>query len=130
MQALVIDDSKAMRGILRNMLRIIGFTVTEAENGREGLEALRRLGRPDVVFVDWNMPEMSGIEFLRAARADPAYRSLRVMMATTETDPAQVALALEAGADAHLGKPFTQEAVLRKLQALGVVPGEAGGAVP
>ena len=73
MRALVIDDSRAMRALLGRLLGEIGFAVDEAGNGREGLEHLGTHGAPDVVLVDWNMPEMSGFEFVQAVRANRDY---------------------------------------------------------
>ena len=118
MQSLVIDDSRAMRLILARMLRELGFEVAEASNGREGLEQLAPV-RPDLMLVDWNMPEMTGIEFLEAMRRPPYESGAKVVMVTTETEIPQVLRALGAGADEYLMKPFTKEAVLDKLHLLG-----------
>ena len=120
MHALVIDDSRTIRTILSKILRQAGYDVTEAANGREGLERLRGLAAPDVVLVDWNMPEMNGLEFLRTVRADPAHGRLRVMMVTTENELPQVRRALEAGADEYVMKPFTPEIIREKLDLLGL----------
>lgn len=121
MRALVIDDSTTMRRILGRMLRQIGFEVAEAGNGCEGLERLRQAADTDVVLVDWNMPEMDGLAFIRAVRADSAFDSVRLMMVTTESDLSRVATALEAGADEYVMKPFTEEIIREKLQLLGVI---------
>ena len=118
MRALVIDDARAMRLVLRQILHKLGFEVTEAGNGREGLEQLRRSGPPDVAFVDGYMPEMDGFAFIRAVRADPGLSGLRVVMVTAADDPAQVAAALEAGADEYVVKPFNKETILGKLDRL------------
>lgn len=120
MRALVIDDSRTMRVILAGMLRQFGFEITEAGNGQEGLDRLRQFGQPDIVLVDWNMPVMSGYEFVRAVRADPALSGLRLMMVTTETELEQVTAALNAGIDEYVMKPFTREAIKEKLGLLGV----------
>ena len=120
MRALVIDDSRAMRAILGQMLRQSGFEVAEAGNGREGLERLRQIERADVALVDWNMPEMNGFEFVRAVRADPAYRDLRLVMVTTETEASQVMSALEAGANEYVMKPFNRDVIVEKLSLLGL----------
>src|SRR5438552_5990570 len=109
-----------MRAILGQMLRQLGFEVSEAGNGREGLERLRQLGPPDLALVDWNMPVMSGYEFVRAVRADPALAAVRLMMVTTETELAQVATALEAGADEYVMKPFNRDVIVEKLGLLGL----------
>ena len=119
MQSLVIDDSRAMRLILGRMLRGLGFEVAEAGNGREGLEQLSGGLAPELVLLDWNMPEMTGIEFLQAVRQPPYSSTAKVVMVTTETEIPQVMHALTAGADEYLMKPFTREAVVDKLHLLG-----------
>jgi two-component system, chemotaxis family, chemotaxis protein CheY len=118
--ALVIDDSRAIRLILARMLRDLGFEVDEATNGREGLARLVDGQTPDLVLVDWNMPEMSGIDFVTAARKPPYSSTARLMMVTTETEVPQMVRALEAGADEYVMKPFTREAIVEKLQLLGL----------
>lgn len=123
MQALVIDDSRAMRKILGQMLREMNLAVAEAGNGREALACLEKTGPVDVALVDWNMPEMDGFEFIQAVRADPRYAGLRLMMVTTETEMTQVARALEAGANEYVMKPFTKDIIREKLQLLGVTAG-------
>lgn len=119
MHALVIDDSRAMRLILCRMLGDLGFHVAEAANGREGLEGLAAGAAPDLVFLDWNMPEVTGIEFLEQMRRPPYSCAAKVVMVTTETEIPQVLRALGAGADEYLMKPFTVEAVVDKLHLLG-----------
>jgi two-component system, chemotaxis family, chemotaxis protein CheY len=119
MRALVIDDSKAMRALLGRLLGEIGFSVEEAGNGREGLEHLQAHGAPDVVLVDWNMPEMSGIEFVQAVRRNRDYDAVRLIMVTTETEMTRVVKALGAGLDAYVMKPFTKEAVVEQLERIG-----------
>ena len=120
MHALVIDDSRAIRLILARMLRDLGFEVDEATNGREGLARLDQGEAPDLMLVDWNMPEMSGIDFVTAVRQPPYSSTARVMMVTTETEVPQMVRALEAGADEYVMKPFTREAIVEKLQLLGL----------
>jgi two-component system, chemotaxis family, chemotaxis protein CheY len=121
-KALVVDDSKTMRTILGKMLVGIGYEVCQAGNGREALEVMDR-EFPDVslVLADWNMPEMNGLEFVTELRADRRYASVMVMMVTTETQIEQMTLALEAGANEYVMKPFTKDVILEKLQLLGVV---------
>ena len=119
MQSLVIDDSRAMRLILARMLRDLGFEVTEAGNGKEGLALLADGAHPELILLDWNMPEMTGIQFLDAVRKPPYSSTARVVMVTTETEIPQVLLALGAGADEYLMKPFTRESVVDKLNLLG-----------
>jgi two-component system chemotaxis response regulator CheY len=120
MQALVIDDSRAIRLILGKMLRGLGMEVADAENGRAALDLIDQGLDPTLVLVDWNMPEMTGIEFLATVREPPYLSTARILMITTETDLPQVMQALESGADEYLMKPFTEEAVLAKLALLGV----------
>ena len=120
MRALVIDDSKAMRSILSRMLRGLGFEVLEAANGREGLERLQESGKVDLALVDWNMPEMNGLEFIRTVRAEQSYNGVLLMMVTTETEMENVVRALAAGANEYVMKPFTQEVILEKLQIFGL----------
>lgn len=119
-RAMVIDDSRAMRGILRRMLVEAGLEVIEAANGREALDRLHAGETIDVALVDWNMPEMNGLEFVMAVRADPKYSGLRLMMVTTETEMHQVVRALEAGANEYVMKPFTVDVVREKLALLGI----------
>ncbi len=120
MRALVVDDSRAIRTVLRKMLVATGFEVVEAGHGREALEILAAGPCPDLALVDWNMPEVTGIEFVRAVRAEPSYAALRICMVTTETEMERMVEAFEAGADEYLMKPFTPEAVVDKMAILGL----------
>jgi two-component system chemotaxis response regulator CheY len=124
MHALVVDDSRAIRLILRRFLQEIGFEVAEAGNGIEALEALTDLyetADPALCLVDWNMPEMNGIEFVGAVRAKAEWAGIRLVMVTTENEMSQVVRALEAGADEYVMKPFTKEVIIDKLSLLGLV---------
>ena len=120
MRALVIDDSKAMRCILGRMLRGLGFEVMEAANGREGLQRLQEKGKIDLALVDWNMPEMNGLDFIRTVRAEQSYDGVLLMMVTTETEMENVVKALAAGANEYVMKPFTQDVIVEKLQIFGM----------
>ncbi len=121
-RALVIDDSRAMRMILSKALAEAGFDIVQASNGREGLEAMDREGASlQLVLVDWNMPEVTGLEFVERVRARPEFNSVPLMMVTTETEIEQVAKALEAGANEYMMKPFTPEAVEDKLRLMGIL---------
>ena len=127
MQAIVVDDSRAMRMLMGRLLKDIGFGVAEAGDGVEALVLLKeRLegapgGPVQLALVDWNMPEMSGIELVTALRSEPAFADLRIVMVTTETELSQVSRALEEGADEYLMKPFTKDDVLGKLELLGLL---------
>ena len=118
-RALVVDDSRATRALLRRLLASFGFDVAEAG---DGLEALHRLDAdvPDVVLVDWNMPVMDGLAFIKAVRAQQALERLLVLMVTSEGDPAHVARALIAGADEYATKPLTRETLAEKLELIGL----------
>ena len=120
-RALVVDDSRAMRMILSKALTEEGFEVSQAADGRAGLERMERDGGSfQLVMVDWNMPELSGLEFVQAVRAQPRFGSVRLLMVTTETEIEQMVRALEAGADEYLMKPFAPESVKDKLRLLGM----------
>ncbi len=122
-KALVVDDSRAMRMILAKTLTEAGFEVAQAANGRDALEIMEREGNSiGLLLLDWNMPEVSGIEVLEHLRARRVYDSVRVVMVTTETEIEQMTRALEAGADEYVMKPFTREAVEDKLRLIGVLP--------
>jgi two-component system chemotaxis response regulator CheY len=120
--ALVIDDSRAIRMILGRTLNRFGYEVCSAANGREALDMI---GQQDltlsVILVDWNMPEMNGLDFVKTIRADPRYREVPLMMVTTETEIEQMYRALEAGANEYVMKPFTDEVIADKLRLLGVL---------
>ena len=116
MRALIVDDSKAMRTILRKIVVECGFEdVIEAENGVQALVQLRKSGPPDLVLVDWNMPEMTGIEFVTRVRKDDTFDASMLMMVTTETEAARITEALVAGADEYVMKPFTSDALREKI---------------
>jgi two-component system chemotaxis response regulator CheY len=121
MLALVIDDSRAARSIIGNILKEIGMSVLQAANGLEALETLQKTPGVELLLVDWNMPAMNGLEFIKAVRADPTYQGVRVLMVTSEAETSQVKLALESGADEYLMKPFTKDVLVAKLNLLDVV---------
>lgn len=122
MRALIVDDSKPVRIVLRRMLEGLGFETTEASNGWEALEKLSGDARFDLALLDWNMPVMTGIELLRTVRARPELGGMKVVMVTTETEVEQVQRAMDAGASEYLMKPFTREGLLAKLELIGSVP--------
>jgi len=122
-RALVVDDSNAMRSIMARILRSVGFEVIEASDGQEALDRLQQGSPPQVALVDWNMPRMDGVEFLRSVRGNSAWDDVPVMMVTAETESSLVVTALEAGANDYLMKPFTREMLIEKLDLLGVEHG-------
>jgi len=121
MRALIVDDSRPIRRIESGILQELGFETTTADNGKQALEQLRTSTPPDVVLVDWNMPEMDGLEFIKEVRRDSRFAKLAVLMVTTETEPEQMMRALSAGADEYLMKPFQKESLVDKLRLVGVV---------
>jgi two-component system chemotaxis response regulator CheY len=122
-RALVVDDSRAMRAILSKALVESGFEVVQAANGREAIETMDREGLTlSLVLLDWNMPEISGIEVLEKLRSRSELSGVRMVMVTTETEIEQMARALQAGADEYVMKPFTREALEDKLRLIGVLP--------
>lgn len=123
MYAIVIDDSSAMRMILKRIVTGLGFEVTLAEHGKDALAKMEAANHPfDVALIDWNMPVMDGLAFVTAVRENPAWRSITLMMVTTESEQSQIVRALAAGAHEYLIKPFTPEAIAEKLELLGVLP--------
>lgn len=120
MLALVVDDSRTVRIIVGSILREIGMRVIEAPNGRLALKLVEENPDVELAVVDWNMPEMDGLEFIRTIRADSSHDSIRILMVTSETESDQVARALSAGANEYLMKPFTREILLAKLTLLDV----------
>ncbi|MBC8282717.1 MAG: response regulator [Nitrospinae bacterium] len=120
MRALVIDDSRAIRMILGQILKALKFEVFNAGHGLEALEKLKETGPVELALVDWNMPEMNGYEFVCEVRKDDKYQDMRLMMVTTETEMSQVIKALEAGANEYVMKPFTKEMIVEKLTIMGL----------
>ncbi len=119
-KALVIDDSQAIRTLLGSILETMKFDVTEAGDGREALKCLRALGQVDVALVDVVMPEMDGIAFVQAVRAEQMYKNIPLMMVTTESDKEQIAKAMQAGANEYVMKPFNKQMIQEKLAILGI----------
>ena len=121
MKALIVDDSRVLRRILGAYLQQLGFEISEAGHGREALEYLSTSACPDVVMVDWNMPEMNGLEFIQAVRSDERFKNLPLVMVTTELEMDHVATALTMGANEYVMKPFTKESLADKLQLIGLL---------
>ncbi len=119
-RTLVVDDSRVIRTIVGRALQELGFQPVEASNGRDALEHLQKEDLPSVIMVDWNMPEMNGLDMVRTVRANPAWADVRLIMITSENELERVQTALEAGADEYIMKPFTKEMIQEKLDLLGV----------
>ncbi len=117
MKILVVDDFSTMRRIVRNLLKELGFAnVSEAEDGVEALNKLRSEGNFEFVVSDWNMPNMTGIELLRAIRADAVLKHLPVLMVTAEAKRENIIEAAQAGASGYVVKPFTAATLDEKLK--------------
>jgi two-component system, chemotaxis family, chemotaxis protein CheY len=117
-RCLIVDDSRVIRKVSRHILESLGFEVEEAENGQDGLDhCAARM--PDVVLLDWNMPVMSGIEFLLQLRRREGGDKPKVVFCTTENDVAHIREAISAGADEYVMKPFDHETLQIKLQLVG-----------
>jgi len=126
---MVIDDSRAMRLILKRIVAQLGFSVVEAANGKEAMDYLNDAlasgddsKLPGLALVDCNMPEMNGLEFVTAVRAEQRLRNMTLMMVTTESEQSQIVRALASGAHEYVIKPFTPDAIIDKLTMLGLVP--------
>ncbi|MGH9599063.1 MAG: response regulator [Terracidiphilus sp.] len=120
MRALIVDDSHCVRVLLRGLLEARGIECEEAADGEAGLSLLRAGRRFDVALVDWNMPEMTGIEMVRKMRAE-GFAGVKAMMVTVEAGNEFIVSALDAGADEFLMKPFGVEALSEKLAMMGLV---------
>ena len=115
---LIVDDSRVIRKVSRHILETLGFEVAEAEDGKQGLDACE-VAMPDVVLLDWNMPVMTGIEFITQLRQREGGDRPKVVFCTTENDVAHIREAISAGADEYVMKPFDHETLQIKLQLVG-----------
>ncbi len=117
---LVVDDSRVVRKVARRILEGHGFAVREAEDGQQALDACNT-AMPDCVLLDWNMPVMSGIDFLKALRAKYGPDRPPVVFCTTETDMSFIEQAIEHGAQEFIMKPFDEEILIGKLSQVGLL---------
>jgi two-component system, chemotaxis family, chemotaxis protein CheY len=117
---LVVDDSRVVRKVARRILETRGFTVREAEDGQQALVACRE-AMPDSVLLDWNMPVMNGIEFLKALRSEFGPAGPPVMFCTTENDISFIEQAIENGAQEYIMKPFDEEILIGKFSQVGLL---------
>ena len=117
---LVVDDSKVIRMVAKKILQELDFEVIEAADGSDALEACK-INLPDGVLLDWNMPVMDGIEFLRALRALPGGNSPIVVFCTSENDMEHIQQAIEAGANEYIMKPFDSEIIQAKFTQVGLL---------
>ncbi len=118
MKVLVVDDFATMRRIVKNILQQLGFTnIEEAEDGKVALSRLQE-GGIEMVISDWNMPNMMGIDLLRAVRADDNLKELPFLMVTAESQKENVVEAVQAGVSNYIVKPFTAETMEQKLEVI------------
>jgi len=122
MKAIIVDDSRATRMIIRRAIAAEGFEILEAGDGRQALDVLEQSGPVDLALIDWNMPVMTGYELIRELRSRREMDGMAIMMVTTETEASQVRAALDAGANEYVMKPFTEDVLREKLLLLGLGP--------
>ncbi len=115
---LIVDDSRVIRKVARHILEGMGFAVDEAGDGREALARCDD-AMPDLILLDWNMPIMSGLEFIKLLRQRDGGAEPKVVFCTTENDIAHIRAAIDAGADEYVMKPFDRETLQIKLQLVG-----------
>ena len=120
MRALIVDDSRFVRGLLRGLLEERGIECEEAADGEAGMDRLHGGAHFDLALLDWNMPVMDGLEMLKQLRVE-GFDGIKVMMVTTEAENNFILRALEAGADEYLMKPFDEQGLNDKLAMLGLV---------
>jgi two-component system chemotaxis response regulator CheY len=116
MKVLLVDDSVTMRRIQKTQINTLGITdIIEAGDGQEALGKLKGSMPLDLILLDWNMPVMDGITFLKTVRADDTYKDVKIIMCTSESEKSRVVEALKSGANNYIIKPFTPEALKEKL---------------
>lgn len=115
---LIVDDSATMRKIIKLNLTKIGYSnIIEAAHGAEALQKLST-EKVDLIFSDWNMPEMNGLQFLQKVRSESGYQNIPIIMLTTVSTQDEVVAALKAGASSYIVKPFTLDKLKEKIEAV------------
>ena len=117
---LVVDDSRVVRKVARRILEAHGFAVAEAENGEQALSTCRQQ-MPDCVLLDWNMPVMDGLAFLKQLRSEYGPDRPTVVFCTTETEMSSIELAITNGAQEYIMKPFDEEILVGKFEQVGLL---------
>ncbi len=117
---LVVDDSRVIRKVARRILEDMRFTIDEAGDGLEALQSCRKT-MPDAILLDWRMPVMSGVDFLKQLRKEPGGDKPVVVFCTTENDVAHISEAIKAGADEYIMKPFDGDILQSKFTEVGLV---------
>ena len=121
MKVLIIDDSRTMRRLLASYITSISTTVIEAEDGIHALEQLKLNAPIDLALVDWDMPRMNGLDFIKTVSADGAHAAMKILMVSSHNSKEDVGVALAAGATDFLMKPMTENMVTDKLRLLGML---------
>ena len=122
---LVVDDSERIRSDARRLLEPMGFTVVTAGDGEAGMSLAMR-HHPDLILLDWSLPGMTGIDFLRTLRAVPGYEKTQVVVCSGHGRPADIHIAMRAGACEYILKPFDPELLAFKLRQIGLLAPERG----
>lgn len=120
MTCLLVDDSRVIRKVARRILEDLDFDCREAADGSEALKACRQ-DMPDLILLDWNMPVMNGLDFLKTLRKEPSGEAPKVVFCTTENDMTHITEALRHGADEYIMKPFDSDIIASKLAEVGLV---------
>ncbi len=121
MRALIIDDSMAMRRMLAAYVQGLQVTPLTAVDGQDAVEVLEREGDFEVALVDWDMPRMNGMDFVRHVRKDARWQNMKLVMVTAHVNPDDIMEALQTGADDYLMKPVSSEMIEDKFRILGLV---------
>ena len=117
---LIVDDSRVVRKVARKILEELKFECNEAEDGSQALDLCKQK-MPQSILLDWNMPKMSGIEFLKELRALDGGREPKVIFCTTESEVSFIKTAIESGADEYIMKPFDSEIIQNKFSQVGLI---------
>lgn len=120
MKCLVVDDSRVVRKVARRIVEDLGFECVEAEDGVKAKEHCEQEEMPGVVLLDWNMPNMNGLEFLVELRKMPGGDQPKVIFCTTENDMAHIQQAMQAGANEYIMKPFDNDIIRNKFSQVGL----------
>ncbi len=117
---LIVDDSKVVRKLERRIMEELGFTISEAEDGQKAVEFCTTQ-KPDLILLDWHMPVMDGLEFLKALRAMPDGAKPKVLFCTTESEMSHIIEAMSCGADEYVMKPFDASIIRGKLEQINML---------
>lgn len=118
-KCLIVDDSRVIRKVSRQIIQTLGYVIDEAENGHEALEKCKAQGMPDLIMLDWDMPVMTGIEFVSALRGTAGGAHPKVVFCTTKNGSFDIHDGIEAGANEYVIKPFDHDTLLEKLKRIG-----------